>query len=124
MQHVRECPDFAESGVCKTKGCRLPHVIRANRNRPASASRIEVVASQGTVGTNMTTSNTNRSDTQLGKSAADAQLGDEFISLTFHESESEEEDEEDESEADESEEDEELESETHLDVHDHEEVEY
>jgi hypothetical protein len=32
-QHVRECPDFAEKGTCETKGCKLPHVIRANRNR-------------------------------------------------------------------------------------------
>ncbi|KAJ3787610.1 hypothetical protein GGU10DRAFT_348478 [Lentinula aff. detonsa] len=38
-QHVRECPDFAEKGACSTKGCKLPHVIRANRNRkPASIS--------------------------------------------------------------------------------------
>jgi hypothetical protein len=37
-QHVRECPDFAEKGTCSTKGCKLPHVIRANRNRSATGA--------------------------------------------------------------------------------------
>jgi len=32
-QHVRECPDFAATGTCPLKGCRLPHVIRAQHKR-------------------------------------------------------------------------------------------
>jgi hypothetical protein len=32
-QHVRECPDFAATGACPLKGCRLPHVIRAQHKR-------------------------------------------------------------------------------------------
>lgn len=32
-EHVRECPDFAETGVCEKKACKLPHVIRANRQQ-------------------------------------------------------------------------------------------
>lgn len=27
-RHVRECPEFGETGTCKTAGCRLPHIIR------------------------------------------------------------------------------------------------
>ncbi|KAF9561213.1 hypothetical protein CPC08DRAFT_439709 [Agrocybe pediades] len=72
-QHVRECPDFAENGTCSTKGCKLPHVIRANRNRKLAAPAVSAPAS----------------------TAEDGQLGDEFISLTFKESDSEEDDEED-----------------------------
>ena len=81
-QHVRECPDFAEKGTCETKGCKLPHVIRANRNRKVTNSG-------------------NAEDEKMDKdvvTAEDGQLGDEFISLTFRESDSEDEesDEEDE----------------------------
>jgi len=83
-QHVRECPDFAETGACKTKGCKLPHVIRANRTRKPT-----------------TTSNTPTlptiADNVEDVSAAvgqDAQIGDEYISLTFNESEEESSDDE------------------------------
>ncbi|KAG8873505.1 hypothetical protein FRB97_006664 [Tulasnella sp. 331] len=37
--HLRECPDFAETGICKkmglkgAAGCKLPHVIRANNQQ-------------------------------------------------------------------------------------------
>jgi len=37
--HLRECPDFAETGMCKkmglkgAAGCKLPHVIRANHQK-------------------------------------------------------------------------------------------
>ncbi|KAJ7698966.1 hypothetical protein B0H17DRAFT_1006413 [Mycena rosella] len=95
-QHVRECPDFAERGACATKGCKLPHVIRANRNRkpaaaaapapapaPAAAPSVSGVADPPPV------------------SAEDAQLGDEFISLTFNESESSDDEEESDEESEE-----------------------
>jgi hypothetical protein len=39
-QHLKECPAFAENGVCNIKNCKLPHVIRANasrRKKPAEA---------------------------------------------------------------------------------------
>jgi hypothetical protein len=95
---VRECPDFAEKGVCTTKGCKLPHVIRANRTRPkgntvTSASKTETSATAGVVDTAPVQAN---AIDRLY--AEDAHLGDEYISLTFHESESEDENEEEEEE--------------------------
>ncbi|KAJ3822132.1 hypothetical protein F5880DRAFT_1720545 [Lentinula raphanica] len=88
-QHVRECPDFAEKGTCSTKGCKLPHVIRANRNRkPASNS---VPSSQSSAAITDPGSVDVQGDVRMQHVAADdAQLGDEYISLTFNESESEE----------------------------------
>ncbi|KZV66133.1 hypothetical protein PENSPDRAFT_655144 [Peniophora sp. CONT] len=94
-QHVRECPDFAESGECKNKHCKLPHVIRANRVRKTAAT-----TSTSTAPTPTTTSSTSGSGSDtpqspvVALSAESAKLGDEFISLTFNESESEEEEEE------------------------------
>ncbi|KAL2119002.1 hypothetical protein VTJ04DRAFT_5961 [Mycothermus thermophilus] len=38
-RHVWECPDFSNTGVCKNKGCKLPHRERASvLRRGASAS--------------------------------------------------------------------------------------
>ncbi|KAG6908788.1 hypothetical protein DXG01_003317 [Tephrocybe rancida] len=89
-QHVRECPDFAENGTCSTKGCKLPHVIRANRTRKPTAKPVDVAATS-TAG--IVTPATDSSEEQLVASTANrAQLGDEYISLTFNESESEEDD--------------------------------
>ncbi|KAI0741561.1 hypothetical protein C8Q80DRAFT_1221569 [Daedaleopsis nitida] len=94
-QHVRECPDFAEKGVCTNKACKLPHVIRANRNRkvPPSTTAPQIEAS-GSAPSSTGPDATGEID------AEDGQLGDEFISLTFNESESDESD-EDEDEGDE-----------------------
>ncbi|GLB43404.1 putative zinc finger [Lyophyllum shimeji] len=110
-QHVRECPDFAENGTCTTKGCKLPHVIRANRTRkptvkPADApTLVEPSAPDGaSVVTDLL-----EQQQAVHVTADDAQLGDEYISLTFNESESEiseEESEEDEDEEDDDEDDE------------------
>ncbi|KAL4872302.1 hypothetical protein BDV12DRAFT_162719 [Aspergillus spectabilis] len=36
-RHVHECPDYANSGVCKKKHCRLPHVDRAGQIRKNAA---------------------------------------------------------------------------------------
>ena len=99
-QHIRECPDFAEKGRCTTVGCKLPHVIRANRNRkaavPPSASTSASVSSNGTASsaTSEAAAETDGASSSRQLTAEDGQLGDEFISLTFHESESEEDDEE------------------------------
>ncbi|KDQ61705.1 hypothetical protein JAAARDRAFT_31166 [Jaapia argillacea MUCL 33604] len=111
--HVRECPDFAEKGACQTKGCKLPHVIRANRNRKpaASASSSSVKQPQTGLAASVTVSQKVDSDSSVATdspssfqpavSAEDAQLGDEYISLTFHEEdESEEDSEEDDDEED------------------------
>lgn len=86
-QHVRECPDFAEKGTCETKGCKLPHVIRANRNRKT---------------VNSGKAEEKKMDVEVA-TAENAALGDEFISLTFRESDSEDEesDEDDDEESDE-----------------------
>lgn len=102
-QHVRECPDFAERGACATRGCKLPHVIRANRNRKAP-----VLAAPSSASTSTSTSAAADLSLQgvadssaLTVTAEDAQLGDEYISLTFNESESsEEEDDESDEEMD------------------------
>jgi len=101
-QHVRECPDFAEKGACGTKGCKLPHVIRANRNRKVAG--ISATASAEEM--NMEGVTVAGSDSVV-LTAEDGQLGDEYISLTFKESDSEDEEEsESGTESDEDEEDE------------------
>lgn len=95
-QHVRECPDFAEKGVCTTKGCKLPHVIRANRNRPKGDMPAPGISARTETGANDGAKKD--SESAVPMYAEDAQLGDEYISLTFHESESEDEEEEEEDE--------------------------
>ncbi|KAH7885859.1 hypothetical protein F5I97DRAFT_1876017 [Phlebopus sp. FC_14] len=112
MQHVRECPDFAEKGTCSTKGCKLPHVIRANRNRkipasvPSTTATTNGSSTSDNVADNTATSSIVTSGSDPGSSAhvsvQDAQLGDEYISLMFEESDDEDED-EDEEETDEEE---------------------
>ncbi|KAF9502469.1 hypothetical protein BDN71DRAFT_1438085 [Pleurotus eryngii] len=95
-QHVRECPDFAEQGSCTTKRCKLPHVIRANRNRKVDGS----IPKPGPAAVSVVAS-TAATDPDLSPphlTAEKAQLGDEFISLTFNESESSDEEPEDDSE--------------------------
>ncbi|KAF8552244.1 hypothetical protein OG21DRAFT_1477826 [Imleria badia] len=102
MQHVRECPDFAEKGTCSTKGCKLPHVIRANRNRkvPTSTSTTKTGAPLENAATASVTTvaagsdNTSNNASQQ-TSVQDAQLGDEYISLMFNESEEESDDDSD-----------------------------
>ncbi|KAG1811514.1 uncharacterized protein BJ212DRAFT_1277764 [Suillus subaureus] len=88
MQHVRECPDFAEKGSCSTKGCKLPHVIRANRNRKPPAPTASLTSDIAAV-----TSSTHAA-------VEDARLGDEYISLMFNESEEESDDDDDDEEED------------------------
>ncbi|KAL1691208.1 hypothetical protein GGG16DRAFT_91677 [Schizophyllum commune] len=92
-QHVRECPDFAEHGTCTNKGCKLPHVIRANRNRKPKAE----VSPSVDAGTAVDAAPPKPMETDTDPSTADAsassavgggELGDEYISLTFNESES------------------------------------
>ncbi|GJE91166.1 hypothetical protein PsYK624_073150 [Phanerochaete sordida] len=98
QQHVRECPDFAEKGICTTKGCKLPHVIRANRNRPRPAAQ-DAAAKTPPSDPAVSSSGADPGSGDAGPrapTAEDAQLGDEYISLTFLESDPEEdEDEED-----------------------------
>lgn len=128
-QHVRECPDFAEKGECSTKGCKLPHVIRANRNRKTQTTLASASAIHSTNMATPTLNNVQHDHSESSLSSrnhaqgfsggisaklqpgnhpvADSKLGDEYISLTFNESDSEEESEEEEEENDEDEEDEE-----------------
>jgi hypothetical protein len=40
-RHVFECPDFSNTGVCKTKGCKLLHRERASKLRQADAKEKE-----------------------------------------------------------------------------------
>ncbi|CAE7151353.1 unnamed protein product [Rhizoctonia solani] len=74
--HVRECPDFAERGVCGTKGCKLPHVIRASRGKMEAAKVAALAKAEEPV---------EEQKQQKQK------LGDEFVSLMFEESEDEDE---------------------------------
>ncbi|KAF8659860.1 hypothetical protein AX16_001744 [Volvariella volvacea WC 439] len=116
-QHVRECPDFAEKGTCSTKGCKLPHVIRANRNRkaatsptgstatkttrpisPSSAAAKSTVAGISANVSGLSVVTTNSVDDQH-RTLTDAQLGDEYISLTFNESDSDDDDDEEDGES-------------------------
>ncbi|TRM65499.1 hypothetical protein BD626DRAFT_488959 [Schizophyllum amplum] len=94
QQHVRECPDFAEHGTCTKKGCKLPHVIRANRNRkpkadgspPVSPSAADDHAAPAMVIDNITDNDT--AEAPAPPAVGGGELGDEYISLTFNESES------------------------------------
>jgi len=85
--------------------CKLPHVIRANRKRqpaadthkdvPLSADKGTADSAHSPLGADPTPS-LQPSASALSVTAPDAQLGDEFISLTFNESESEDEEDSDE----------------------------
>ncbi|KAJ8590784.1 hypothetical protein M405DRAFT_815479 [Rhizopogon salebrosus TDB-379] len=108
MQHVRECPDFAEKGTCSTKGCKLPHVIRANRNRkpPVLTGSLapDIVDSTVTPGSDATSDNVSSSQYVPVR---DVRLGDEYISLMFNESDEESDDDNDDDEEQEDSEEEE-----------------
>ncbi|KAG8220806.1 hypothetical protein J3R82DRAFT_2250 [Butyriboletus roseoflavus] len=104
MQHVRECPDFAEKGTCSTKGCKLPHVIRANRNRkvPTAARMVKTGSTSSTLEDAAVSVVNSGSDNSIDTTSSsqlisvqDAQLGDEYISLMFNESEEESDDDSD-----------------------------
>ncbi|RAH65575.1 CCCH zinc finger protein [Aspergillus aculeatinus CBS 121060] len=41
QRHVHECPDYANTGVCHKKNCRLPHVDRAGQIRKNAATKTE-----------------------------------------------------------------------------------
>ncbi|KAF8475242.1 hypothetical protein DFH94DRAFT_795213 [Russula ochroleuca] len=84
-QHVRECPDFAESGECPNKFCKLPHVIRANRTRKHASAPVPAVVPAAPV---LPVDDNLVSDVAVPVlTVEDSQLGDEYISLTFNESE-------------------------------------
>lgn len=125
--HIRECPDFAETGSCKNPKCKLPHVIRANRKNLNTTTKqtrvpnqVELVPPSVTPAEAVTqnnagdlTTNQNTDPPQLPINGVDFTFegGDEYIPLTFVESEeddgdtrSSEEEEEGESEEDEEEE--------------------
>jgi hypothetical protein len=103
-QHIRECPDFAERGTCTTKGCKLPHVIRANRNRIPTATTVPTHDNTGktpAAQSNAVSTAPSGPDNNWRSREApstDASLGDEYISLTFHESESSDEEDDDDGE--------------------------
>lgn len=81
-QHVRECPDFAEHNSCPNPKCKLPHVIRANRRTGLVTSGLTEQQPHQMV-TKPVDPSTDESDRQKDESA---EIGDEYISLTFHES--------------------------------------
>ncbi|KAJ7674220.1 hypothetical protein B0H14DRAFT_3909040 [Mycena olivaceomarginata] len=124
--HVRECPDFAETGSCPRSeaalgkggkgGCKLPHVIRAAGARKlgpgggAGARGVAAMKGKGAVAAvagdedaGKASEREKEKEEDAAKSAtAAAEMGDEFISLTFNESSEDEgsdSEEEDESES-------------------------
>ncbi|KAF8478260.1 hypothetical protein JB92DRAFT_3048109 [Gautieria morchelliformis] len=117
-QHVRECPDFAEKGICPNRGCKLPHVIRAYRRRQPATSTFQ---NQGqdqtqTQAQTQTQDEANSSSVKPQPSATDeyispsltvghsvvsaatenAGVAEDYISLTFEESDDDDGDEDDE----------------------------
>lgn len=111
MEHVRECPDFAESGTCKNPKCKLPHVIRSNRRH--GVPQVAQIALQQPVADQADQQKPASSDKSEHKVVTNPlqvpnngveytfEGGDEFIPLTFVESEDEEEPDEDEEDEDE-----------------------
>lgn len=103
---MRECPDFAEKGSCPNTKCKLPHVIRASHRRAAAAAAKESVPKSPSTVTvpdnDGLVSDSSSTEHQRPPNANQSNIGDEYISLTFHESgESEEEDDDDEDGSDE-----------------------
>jgi len=45
-RHVHECPDFSNTGTCNTKGCKLPHRLKASTLRK-NAARGDEAAEEG-----------------------------------------------------------------------------
>ncbi|TRX98902.1 hypothetical protein FHL15_000244 [Xylaria flabelliformis] len=49
-RHVFECPDFSNSGICKLKGCKRPHIERASilrkANKQASSEEMDDLSSE------------------------------------------------------------------------------
>ncbi len=49
-RHVFECPDFSNTGVCKLKGCKRPHIERASilrkANKRASSEEMDDLSSE------------------------------------------------------------------------------
>ena len=39
-RHVQECPDYANTGACQNRKCRLPHVDRAGQIRKIVANKV------------------------------------------------------------------------------------
>ncbi|EGO22276.1 hypothetical protein SERLADRAFT_472853 [Serpula lacrymans var. lacrymans S7.9] len=106
MQHVRECPDFAEKGT-------FPHVIRANRKRKVvptttmaitDPSAVDVANAISSAASNVGAVSDIVPSSQ-NVSVEEAQAGDEYISLMFNESEDDSEDDEEEGESDEEDDD-------------------
>ncbi|KAH7105800.1 hypothetical protein BKA62DRAFT_687999 [Auriculariales sp. MPI-PUGE-AT-0066] len=117
-QHIRECPDFAEKGSCDKKGCKLPHVIRANRTRKVdpttgatttldSNNTIPAYSRKGKLRPGISAVSAGAGafvDAEPSRAVVSTSGEEEFIPLTFHESsdddEVESEDDDDENEED------------------------
>lgn len=46
-RHVHECPDYANTGVCRKPKCRLPHVDRAGQIRKHAANITDKASKDG-----------------------------------------------------------------------------
>ncbi|KAF8584024.1 hypothetical protein K439DRAFT_1177180 [Ramaria rubella] len=99
-QHVRECPDFAEKGSCPNRTCKLPHVIRANRRRQPTQTetkmqmQVEHISPSALQQVPPKEEYTSTSSSGVPSISLITEPGaaEEYISLTFEESDEEEED--------------------------------
>ncbi|QRW16836.1 eukaryotic translation initiation factor 4G [Rhizoctonia solani] len=107
-------------GVCATKGCKLPHVIRASRGKMEAAAASASAAAQATAAG---VALAEESMPGAGQQKEGQQkLGDEFVSLMFEESEDEEQDGEEEEEGDDQEDEDEENEDLDVILSDHEDV--
>lgn len=126
--HIRECPDFAETGACKNSKCKLPHVIRANRKNldvatkqtvqprdPKAAAQKDVPVQENA---DSRASDPDTNPPQLPANGVNYTFegGDEYIPLTFVESEEDEADGTESSEDEEEEDEEDAEEEEEVEV--------
>lgn len=92
-QHLKECPGFAENGVCNIKNCKLPHVIRANATRrkkipiPTPSDEESKVPKYGISFTTMAPEETLEvGDSEMGTGDEAPSADGDYIPLTFEES--------------------------------------
>lgn len=125
-QHVRECPDFAEKGVCPNRVCKLPHVIRANRRRQPAIStsqtqpQTQIQAEANSPGIDQQTSATegfasaslSTEPRVVSAESESSGAAEEYISLTFEESDYDDDDENEDEDGSEIDQDDEEETET------------
>lgn len=105
-QHVKECPDFAENGICPNRACKLPHVIRANRRRQTTTSTSHAKAQtlpQTEVEPTIAKAQTSAKEEYISVVSTGTEssgAAEEYISLTFEESDDDDDEDDDDNDED------------------------